>query len=106
MCQRSKVENVHPAGLLQPLLLPRQIWTNISIGFVEGLIVSKGYSLIMVVMDRSKYVHSMALKHTFTIARAASLFLCNMTLRCIMVFLESFFQIEILPLQVHFGENY
>lgn len=37
ICQTVKYENMHPAGLLQPLLVPNQPWTDIAMDFIEGL---------------------------------------------------------------------
>lgn len=51
MCQRTKVDNMNPAGLLQPLNIPNQIWESISMDFIEGLPLSGGKSTIMVVVD-------------------------------------------------------
>lgn len=52
----SKVENVHSPGLLQPLPIPKGSWTDISMGFIEGL--SHGKSVTLVIVDRlTKYGH-------------------------------------------------
>lgn len=78
VCQRNKVEKCISSRLLQHLPIPTQVWTDISMDFVKGLPLSKGYLVIMVVVDRlSKYAHFMPLKHPFTAANVASIFLNN-----------------------------
>ena len=64
--QQNKVGTIKTPGLLQPLSIPSQRWTEVSIDFVIGLPKSEGKSVIMVVVDRlTKYAHFCALSHPF-----------------------------------------
>jgi hypothetical protein len=49
MCQRNKVEQLHPAGLLQPLDMPGAVWSHIAMDFVEGFPRISGKSVMTVV---------------------------------------------------------
>ena len=51
-CQRNKTETLQPAGLLQQLEVPSQVWADISLDFVEGLPKVHGKSVILAVVDR------------------------------------------------------
>jgi hypothetical protein len=76
ICQQAKSERVHPAGLLQPLPVPRGAWEEITMDFIEGLPKSEGFDIILVVVDRfTKFAHFLPLKHPFTAQKVAQVFL-------------------------------
>nr|GFB10794.1 reverse transcriptase [Tanacetum cinerariifolium] len=52
VCQISKPNLVAYPGLLHPLPVPDLIWTEISMDFIEGLPLSNGKSVNLVVVDR------------------------------------------------------
>nr|XP_009801581.1 PREDICTED: uncharacterized protein LOC104247310 [Nicotiana sylvestris] len=75
-CQKVKTENVHPAGLLQPLPIPEFPRQDIAMDFIERLFSSSQKNAILVIIDRfTKYGHFLALKHPYTAKDVANLFL-------------------------------
>ena len=46
ICQQNKIENTHPAGLLQPLPIPEQKWESISMDFISGLPKVQGVEIL------------------------------------------------------------
>jgi hypothetical protein len=65
-------------GLLQPLPIPEGVWRDLSMDFIEGLPKPNGYNIILVVVDRlTKFAHFVALKHPYTAAIVAKVFLDN-----------------------------
>ncbi|GJZ05359.1 retrotransposon-related protein [Tanacetum coccineum] len=78
VCQRFKPELVQSPGLLQPLPIPERVWTHISMDFIDGLPMSKGKSVLLVVVDRlSKYGHFIPLTHPYSALTVAQAFLDN-----------------------------
>ncbi|KAL0181744.1 hypothetical protein M9458_024150, partial [Cirrhinus mrigala] len=52
VCAQSKTPCELPAGLLQPLPIPRCPWSHLSIDFITDLPNSNGYTTILVIVDR------------------------------------------------------
>nr|GEY40392.1 Ty3/gypsy retrotransposon protein [Tanacetum cinerariifolium] len=66
VCQQTKYSTQAPADVLQPLLTPSRVWEDVSMDFITGLLVCKGLSVILVVVDRfTKYAHFGTLPASF-----------------------------------------
>jgi hypothetical protein len=75
VCQRNKSETRSPVGLLQPLLVPSQVWEDISLDFIDGLPMSTRKDSILVVVDRlTKSDHFFALSHPYSAKKIAETF--------------------------------
>ena len=75
VCQRNKTEKLHPAGLLQLLQIPADVWSEVSMDFMEGLPKVGGKSVILTVVDRfSKAAHFIPLGHLYSAETVASAF--------------------------------
>lgn len=68
MCQLTKIEHIHPPGLVQPLLVPNMAWAHITMDFITDLPNFQGKEVILVVVDRlTKYSHFIPLAHPYTV---------------------------------------
>jgi hypothetical protein len=76
-CQRVKAEHQRPAGLLQPLKIPKWKWEEIGMDFIVGLPCTQaGYDSIWVIVDRLTYVaHFIPVKTTYFGAKLAELYM-------------------------------
>ena len=65
VCQRVKAEHQKPAGLLQPMLIPKWKWDKLGMDFITGLPRTRsGYDSIWVVVDRlTKVAHFILVKN-------------------------------------------
>ncbi|KAI4880911.1 hypothetical protein NFI96_029797 [Prochilodus magdalenae] len=52
VCARNKEPRVKPQGLLHPLPIPHRPWSHLSMDFITGLPMSRGNSVILVIVDR------------------------------------------------------
>lgn len=76
VCQRNKYQTLTPGGLLQPLPIPTQVWSDISMDFIGGLPKVQGVDTVMVVVDRlTKYAHFFPISHPYTAKGIAEVFL-------------------------------
>ena len=76
--QRSKYDNCPSLGLLQPIQVPKEVWEDVCMDFIEGLHKSFGKENIFVVVDRfSKYTHFTALSYPFSAMDVAQSYLDN-----------------------------
>jgi hypothetical protein len=76
-CQRVKVEHQRPAGLLQPLKIPKWKWEEIGMDFIVGLPHTQaGYDSIWVIVDRlTKVAHFIPVKTTYSGAKLVELYM-------------------------------
>ena len=63
------------AGLLLPLPVPKDVWSDIGLDFIEALPRVRGKSIILTVVDRfSKYTHFIPLAHSYSVETVAQAF--------------------------------
>ncbi|KAI5425278.1 hypothetical protein KIW84_031180 [Lathyrus oleraceus] len=76
VCQRNKYQTLSPGGLLQPLHIPTQTWSDISMDFIGGLPKVHRVNIVMVVVDSlTKYAHFLPVSHPYTAKDIADLFI-------------------------------
>lgn len=79
MCQRNKASTQKPAGLLQPLEVPADRWSEVTMDFITGLpCTPRAHDAIMVVCDRlTKFVRFIPCTKETDTAEVAALFIKN-----------------------------
>ena len=74
-CSQNKAKCHKPYGLLCQLPVPSHLWNSISMDFLEHLLVSKGFTAILVVVDHfTKQSIFIPTHNTITSAQLAELF--------------------------------
>ncbi|GJY31067.1 ty3-gypsy retrotransposon protein [Tanacetum coccineum] len=76
VCQQTKYSTQAVGGYLKPLPTPEGVWEDVSMDFITGLPLSKGFTAILVVVDRfSKYAYFGVLPTNFNGHKVAKLFM-------------------------------
>lgn len=74
-CQVNKYETILLAGLLQPLSVPQQPWLDISMDFIDGLLISSHMSMIFTVVDKlTKSNNFFSLSHPYLACQVVEVF--------------------------------
>jgi len=74
-CRRTKATRHAPYGVLKPLPVPEKPWQHLSVDFVTGLPISKGFDAICVFVDRlTKQRHLLPCHTTISAEGLADLF--------------------------------
>lgn len=75
VCQSNKDEHLSPTGLLQLLTLPKKVWADIGMDFMNGLPKAWGNTVLFVVVDQfSKYTHFIPMSHPYNATHVAHVF--------------------------------
>jgi hypothetical protein len=78
VCQKNKIDHLHLAGLVQPLSVPSQVWSDIAMNFFDGFPKVGGKSVILTVVDRfSKFMYFILLSHPYSASSVAKAFFDN-----------------------------
>lgn len=76
ICQSCKYDTSPNLGLLQAIQIPKEVWVDVSMDFIEGLPKFYGKEVIFVVVDRfNKYAHFATLSHPFSAIDVAQTYL-------------------------------
>jgi IS30 family transposase len=72
-----KAEYQRPAGLLQPMQIPKWKWEDVSMDFIVSLPrTQRGYDSIWVIVDRlTKVAHFLPVRTTYSSAKLAELYI-------------------------------
>lgn len=89
VCAQNKSSNRPPAGVHQPLSIPRRPWLHIALNFVTGLPTPQGNTVILTIVDRFfKSVHLVPLPKLPSAKKMAE------------ILMQQVFRIHMLPLEV------
>jgi hypothetical protein len=78
VCQKNKTNHLHPVGLLQPLQVPTQVWSDIAMDFIEEFPMIGGKSVVLTMVDKIlKFAHFIPLSHPYSASSVAKTFFDN-----------------------------